>query len=48
LIDGTLIKIHKPWNNVTYKTWFNEHKKIYSMNNIICCSSSKFVHLPKF
>jgi hypothetical protein len=29
------IKIHKSWNDVAHKVWFNGHKVIYSMNNII-------------
>ncbi len=33
-IDGTLIGNQKPWKNKAHKTWFNGHKKIYSMNNI--------------
>jgi hypothetical protein len=33
LIDGTLIKIRKPWNNPKHKIWFNGCMKIYSMNN---------------
>jgi len=32
-IDGTFIKIHKPWNDGAHKFWFNGQKKIYSMNN---------------
>jgi hypothetical protein len=30
---GTLIKIHKLWNNVFHKSWFNECNKMYCMNN---------------
>jgi hypothetical protein len=33
-IDGSLVKIQKPWNNKVHKTWFYIHK-IYAMNNII-------------
>jgi hypothetical protein len=25
----------QPWNDVAHKVWFNGHKAIYSMNNII-------------
>jgi len=46
LIDGTFIKIHKPKNNVTYKTWFNGHKKICSMNNTMVVDHwSLFINL---
>ncbi len=31
-IIGTFIKIHKPWNDVACKVWFNGCKNIYSMN----------------
>jgi hypothetical protein len=34
-IDGTLIKIHNPYWNEAYHTWFKGWKKIYAMNNII-------------
>ncbi len=30
---GILIKIHKPWNNVSHRSWFNECNKMYCMNN---------------
>jgi hypothetical protein len=33
LIDGTLIKIHKPWNNHEHNISFNGCKKIFLMNN---------------
>ncbi len=33
-IDGSLVKIQKPWNNKAHKTWFYI-QKIYAMNNII-------------
>ncbi len=29
------IKIWKPWQNATLKTWFSGHKKVYSMNNTL-------------
>ncbi len=32
-IDGIFIKIHKPWNNPTHRSWFNGQKKMYCMNN---------------
>jgi len=35
LIDGTLIKIQKPWNDREHKIWFNGRKKIYLMDNIM-------------
>jgi hypothetical protein len=35
LINGTFIKIHKPWNDGAHKVWFNGRKKIYSMNNTV-------------
>ncbi len=34
-IDGTLIKIHNPYWNEAYHTWFKGWKKIYAMNKII-------------
>jgi hypothetical protein len=34
-IDGTFIKIHKPWNNPTHQSWYNGQKKMYCMNNIM-------------
>ncbi len=34
-IDGTFIIICMPQQNDIHKTWFNEHKKIYSMNNMV-------------
>jgi hypothetical protein len=34
-INGTFIKIRKCWNNEVHKTWYNWHKKIYYMNNIV-------------
>jgi hypothetical protein len=34
-IDGTLIKICKPWQSEAHHTWFNEQKKIYAMNNMV-------------
>jgi hypothetical protein len=33
LIDGMLIKIQKPHNDVTYKVWLNWCKKPYLINN---------------
>ncbi len=33
LIDGMLIKIHKPWNDPEHKIWFNGCKKINLMDN---------------
>jgi len=32
-IDGMLIKIQKPHNDVTYKVWLNWCKKPYLINN---------------
>jgi hypothetical protein len=34
-IDGTLIEIHKPWQNEAHCTWFNGQKKIYTMNKMV-------------
>ncbi len=34
-IYGTLINIHKPWNDGAHKVWFNGQKNIYSMDNIV-------------
>ena len=35
IIDGTLVKIHRPWKNQDHGKWFNGCKKIYCMNNIV-------------
>jgi hypothetical protein len=35
IIDGIFIEIRKSWNNEAHKTWFNRHKKMYYMNNMI-------------
>jgi hypothetical protein len=35
LINGTFIEIKKLWNNDAQKTWFNEHKKMYYINNTV-------------
>lgn len=32
-INGTSIKIHKPYNNETERLWFNKHNNMYCMNN---------------
>jgi hypothetical protein len=32
---GMFVKIWKPWQNATHKTWFSGHKKVYSMNNTL-------------
>ncbi len=34
-IDGTPIKIRKPWNNSAHQSWFNGWKKMHCMNNIV-------------
>jgi hypothetical protein len=34
-INGTFIKIHRPWNNPTHQSWFNGWKKIYCLNNLM-------------
>jgi hypothetical protein len=34
-INGTFIEIYKPWNNDIHGSWFNEHKKMYYMNNMV-------------
>jgi hypothetical protein len=36
-INKSLVKICKPWNNVMYKTWFNNMKKFDLMDNIMVC-----------
>jgi hypothetical protein len=33
VIYGTLVEIQKPWKDLEYRTWFNDDKKIYAMNN---------------
>jgi hypothetical protein len=46
LINGTLVKIHKPWNDGAHKVWFNGHKNIYSMNNsVVANHRSLFIYL---
>ena len=34
-IDGTLVKIWRPWKNPEHGKWFNGRKKIYCMNNVV-------------
>ncbi len=34
-IDETLVEIWKPWKGSKHLTWFNGHKKIYAMKNIV-------------
>jgi len=34
-INETLVEIQKPWKNPKHWTCFNDHKKIYAMNNIV-------------
>jgi hypothetical protein len=34
-INKTLIEICKPWNNVIYKTWFNNMQAFSLMDNIM-------------
>ena len=35
IIDGTLVKIRRPWKNPEYRKWFNSKKKMYCMNNVV-------------
>ena len=35
IIDGTLVKIRRPWKNPEHNKWFNGRKKMYCMNNIV-------------
>ena len=35
IIDGMLVKIHRPWNNPDHGKWFNGCKKMYCMNNVV-------------
>ena len=35
IIDGTLVKICRPWKNPDHGKWFNERKKMYCMNNVV-------------
>ena len=34
-IDGTLVKIRRPWKNPEHGKWFNGRKKMYCMNNVV-------------
>ena len=34
-IDGTLVKIRRPWKNPEHGKWFNGHKKMYCINNVV-------------
>lgn len=46
IIDGTLVKIRKPWNNPNHTKWFNGRKKMYCMNNTVVVShEGLFIHL---
>jgi hypothetical protein len=45
-IDGTLVKIRKPFRNSEHSRWFNGRKKIYSMNNTVMIDhDGLFIHL---
>ena len=35
IIDGTLVKIRRPWKNPEHGKWFNGRKKMYCMNNVV-------------
>ena len=35
IIDGTLVKIRRPWKNPDHGKWFNGRKKMYCMNNVV-------------
>ncbi len=35
LINGSLIKIQKPWNNAAHGLWFNGQKKMCFMNSMV-------------
>ena len=35
IIDGTLVKICRPWKNLEHGKWFNGRKKMYYMNNVV-------------
>lgn len=46
MIDGTLVKIRRPYNNPEHRRWFNGRKKMYAMNNtVIIDHSGLFIHL---
>ena len=34
-INGTLVKIRRPWKNPEHGKWFNGRKKMYCMNNVV-------------
>lgn len=38
IIDGTIVKIQKPWNNPNHARWFNGQKKLYCMKNMVVVS----------
>ena len=38
IIDGTIIKIQKPWNNPNHTRWFNGQKNLYCMKNMVMVS----------
>ena len=38
IVDGTFVKIRKPWNNLEHSKWFNGHKNMCCMHNTIVVS----------
>lgn len=46
IIAGTIVKIQKPWNNFNHTKWFNGHKKMHYMNDMVVVSHiALFIHL---
>jgi hypothetical protein len=44
-INGIFIQICKPWNNLTFHSWFNEQKNMYYMNNMVINHCELFIYL---
>jgi hypothetical protein len=45
-INGTLVEIRRPWDNLNHARWFNGRKKMYSMNNtVIIDHDGLFIHV---
>lgn len=46
MIDGTLVKIRRPFVDTQHARWFNDRKKMYVMNNTIMVDhNGLFIHV---
>lgn len=44
-VDGTLVRIHRPFENEHHARWFQSRKKMYCMNNTILVDHQRSVHI---